>query len=179
MKATVVYESMYGNTHLIADAIAEGLRPVGEVRLGSVSEVPPGSLDDVDLLIVGGPTHVRGMSRTGTRRAAVETAAKDADISADPAADGPGLREWLGQLPDRADGYSAAFDTRIDKPMLLTGSAAKGIAKELRRHHREPLATPESFLVAGSGGPLREGEADRARQWAEGLADRLRERAGA
>ena len=38
MRALVVYESMYGNTHLIANAIAEGLRahvetvvvPVGE-----------------------------------------------------------------------------------------------------------------------------------------------------
>ena len=26
MKAVVVYESMYGNTHLVADAIATGLR---------------------------------------------------------------------------------------------------------------------------------------------------------
>ena len=33
MRALIVYESMYGNTHEIADKIAEGLRPHGEVHV--------------------------------------------------------------------------------------------------------------------------------------------------
>ena len=37
MRAVVVYESMYGNTHLIADAIATGLRPRFEARVVPVS----------------------------------------------------------------------------------------------------------------------------------------------
>ena len=38
MRALVVYESMYGNTHLIADAIADGLRETADVVVGSVHE---------------------------------------------------------------------------------------------------------------------------------------------
>ena len=45
MRALVVYESMYGNTHLVAEAIARGLRPrPGAGGLGgrrAVRECPP------------------------------------------------------------------------------------------------------------------------------------------
>jgi menaquinone-dependent protoporphyrinogen IX oxidase len=55
MKALVVYESMYGNTHAIAEAIGRGLARPAEVEI-----VPVGRLDEVaigasDLLVVGGP----------------------------------------------------------------------------------------------------------------------------
>ena len=39
MKTVVVYESMFGNTKAIAEAIAQGLGEAGEVTLGSESDV--------------------------------------------------------------------------------------------------------------------------------------------
>src|SRR5690242_12369329 len=71
MRAVVVYESMYGNTHRIADAIGAGLEAAFDVRVVPVSHAEPELIADVDLVVVGGPTHVHGMSRASTRKAAV------------------------------------------------------------------------------------------------------------
>ena len=70
MKAVVIYESMYGNTHLIADAIAEGLRTHGDATVVPVGELDAQLLEHADLVVVGGPTHAHGMSRASTRQAA-------------------------------------------------------------------------------------------------------------
>ena len=90
MKAVVVYESMYGNTHLVADAIGRGLAGGAEVVVVPVAEAAPALVAEADLLVVGGPTHAHGMSRPTTRKAAVEQAK---DNAIDPAASGAGVRE--------------------------------------------------------------------------------------
>ena len=59
MKALVVYESMYGNTHAVADALADVLGPDVDVRPVHEAGSVPG---DVDLLVVGGPTHMHGLT---------------------------------------------------------------------------------------------------------------------
>ena len=74
MRAVVVYESMYGNTHLIADAIGAGLSTAFDVRVVPVSTAWPEVIADANLVVVGGPTHVHGMSQASTRKAAVEAA---------------------------------------------------------------------------------------------------------
>jgi len=84
---------------------------------------------------------------------------------------GRGVRDWLADLP-HGHGRTATFDTRFEKPAFLTGSAAKGIAKRLARHGFELVAT-ESFFVQGTDGPLKDGELDRAAEWAEGLRDQV------
>jgi len=38
MRSLVVYESMFGNTHLVAEAIARGLRSGGPVQVASVAD---------------------------------------------------------------------------------------------------------------------------------------------
>jgi Flavodoxin len=76
MRAVVVYESMYGNTHLIADAIGVGLGGAFEVTVVPVSQAGPAVLPGADLIVVGGPTHAHGMSRASTRKAAVQAADK-------------------------------------------------------------------------------------------------------
>jgi flavodoxin len=43
MKAVVLYESVYGNTATVARAIADGLAPVGEVKLAPSGSFPRGS----------------------------------------------------------------------------------------------------------------------------------------
>jgi flavodoxin len=71
MKALVVYESMYGNTAAVGDAIASSLRARGlDVEAAPVTKVDPGATGEVELLVVGGPTHVHGMSRSSTRKTA-------------------------------------------------------------------------------------------------------------
>ena len=102
MHAVVVYESMYGNTHLIADAIGAGLRTAFDVRVVPVSQVSGEIIADADLLVVGGPTHVHGMSRASTRNAAVQAADKPGGgLRVEPDPLGPGLREWFGSLGHR------------------------------------------------------------------------------
>ena len=147
MRAVVVYESMYGNTHLVADAIAVGMAPVGEVEVVPVDRATGEVIDGCDLLVVGGPTHVHGMSTALSRKGAADDAAKpDRDVSLDPDAEGTGLRDWfdgVAGLPPKA----AAFDTRMQGPAALTGRAPKGIAKRLRRHGCTLVDEPTSFLV--------------------------------
>jgi hypothetical protein len=103
MRAVVIYESMYGNTHVIAEAVGAGLREHGEVVVVSVqhaSEAIEAALPD--LLVVGGPTHAHGMTRASTRQGAIDAAAKpEAELNVDPAAPGSGLREWFESLVTR------------------------------------------------------------------------------
>jgi flavodoxin len=95
MRAVVVYESMYGNTHMVADAIAAGLRTALDVSVVPVAQAGAAVLADADLVVAGGPTHAHGMSRAATRKAAVQAADNPASgLKVEPDAPGPGLREW-------------------------------------------------------------------------------------
>ena len=164
MKALVVYESMFGNSEAIARAIAEGLSDAGEVTLADVATMP--STEGMDLLVVGAPTHAFSLSRPATR----EDAARQASVR--PGASAIGLREYLDVSPMLTGLAAAAFDTRINKP-LLPGSAAHRAHRRLRRLGCRMLAPAESFHVAGTTGPLLDGETERARQWATHLAATL------
>jgi len=165
----VVYESMYGNTHHIATAIGEGLGPEFDVTVVPVEGASHELVATADLLVVGGPTHAHGMSRSVTRTAAVEAAQKPGnDLDLEPDAEGPGLREWFDDL-DRIDGLAAAFDTRGEAPAVLTGRASKGIGRRLVRHGASLVQTPESFLVTKST-HLEANEEERARAWGRELA---------
>jgi hypothetical protein len=147
MRALIVFESMYGNTRTIGEHIAVGLADRYEVTLVPVANATPELVAQADLLVCGAPTHVHGLSRPSTRRAAVEATKKDTTLEIQPGADGPGLREWLDGL-EYLDGASAAvFDTRIKAPALLTGRASRRIARRLRRSGRKLAVAPRSFLV--------------------------------
>ena len=67
----------------------------------------------------------------------------------------------------------AAFDTRAKKPVLLVGSAARGIARRMRERAYTPAVEPESFFVEGTPGPLEEGELERAQEWGRRLASEV------
>lgn len=169
MRAVVVYESMYGNTHLIAQAIGEGLRASVDAVVVPVSEAEAAVSGGADLLVVGGPTHVHGMSRPRTRAAAVDATKKpESGLTAEAKADGVGVRELLESLGP-LDMRAAAFDTRIDAPAPLTGRASKAIARKLRQHRCTLIADPESFLVTKDS-HLKPDEAERARKWGAHLA---------
>lgn len=168
MKALVVYESMYGNTAAIGEAVAAALRAEGLTAAAApVTHADPAETAEVDLLVVGGPTHVHGMSRQSTRK----TAAEDEDNTyPEPTVD-PGLRDWLQELPAGAGRAAACFDTRIDKPRVITGSAAKGIGHRLGDAGFRLVCEPESFFVS-TANRLLDGEEERASAWGGQLAER-------
>ncbi|HSR30251.1 MAG TPA: flavodoxin domain-containing protein [Anaerolineae bacterium] len=160
MKAMVVYDSMYGNTEKIAEAIGGTLEPGEDVELVRVSEVKPAQLMGVTLLIVGSPT--QRFSPTGA------------------------TTQFLKSIPKNGlEGVKvAAFDTRlteseIEKVRILAffvgifGYAAKPIADRLRNKGGQLIIAPEGFYVRDMEGPLLEGELGRAAHWAEQILAQL------
>lgn len=166
MRALVVYESIFGNTGQIAESVVDGLGaavPATAAEAGKLNAPPQ---DPVDLLVVGAPTHAFGLPRPRTRQDAVRQAPEEAAV-------GDGVREWLGTLPAaRAGSLAATFDTRLATPRWLPGSAARRTAARLRRLGYRVVAV-ESFFVTGTKGPLKDGEAERARLWASKLVSRI------
>ena len=153
MKILVVYDSVFGNTEKIAQAIGEALAPQGEVMTVRVSNLKLEQLSGLELLIVGSPT--RGFRPT------------------------EGITKYLKRLAiNGLKGVKvAAFDTRLApidiKSTILRvfvrigGYAAKPIANQLMKCGGELVLPPEGFLVNTSEGPLKEGEFERAVAWAK------------
>jgi flavodoxin I len=143
MKALVVYDSAYGNTAKIAQAMGEAIG--GQVL--RVGDVNPADLSGFDLLVVGSPTN-GGRPTEETQRL----------LEAPPALEGVNV---------------AAFDTRTDSiwnRIFRFGYAAPRIAQSLERNGGHLVAPPEGFVVLGIQGPLREGELERAAGWAKAMA---------
>lgn len=149
MTATIFYATRSGNTRLVAEAIADGLRDRLNVTVHPVEAGhAPLLADEVELVVVGGPTEGHGMTEP--------------------------MAVFLDGLPDGAVAgrMAAAFDTRVDWPRWLSGSAANGIRGRLERAGaRSPVAS-ESFIVSMKPevGPE---ELDRARRWGASLAASL------
>ncbi len=168
MRALVVYESMYGNTHVIASNIEDGLRATHEVTLVPVTAATAELVSHADLLVVGGPTHLHRLSSASSRRMAAQAASKEGSgLTLDWDTSGPGLREWLKGMED-GRALAAAFDTRLHGVPLATGRASHGISRLLIRHGYRIFVAPESFLI-GQQNTLLDGEASRARRWGAAL----------
>jgi hypothetical protein len=172
MRALVVYESMYGNTHLVAEAVARGLRSAGPVQVASVADARYEDVRRYDFVVVGGPTHAHGMSRPETRQSAITAPRRESDnLQLEPNAGGMGLRAWLDTL-GLCDGHAAAFDTRLHAHPLITGKASKGIAAMLHNHGFQLVAEPISFLVDRHN-HLLAGEEEQAERWGASLAVKM------
>jgi flavodoxin len=161
VRAVVVYESLWGNTAVVARAIAEGLGP--ETRCLSTLEATPDAIAGVDLIVAGSPVIAFRMPNRKTRASlGHESGAPHApDLSHPP------MQEWLAALTP-GHGRSAAFDTRVRGPF---GSAAPTIARALHDAGYEPVAKSRGFIVTGKYGPPHEGEIERAREWGAELAE--------
>ncbi len=171
MHTLLIYESMYGNTHAIATAIAGSLSHYSEVRVVPVSEATEDLVAWADLVVAGAPTHAHGMPTAKSRSSAVDRAAVAdgwSHVSLDPSARGTGIREWFDGLGMVQKKRAAAFDTRAPGPALLTGRASTGIARQLREHGFQLVADPESFII-DTHQQLRVGEEERAATWASSL----------
>jgi flavodoxin len=155
MKALVIYDSFFGNTEQIAQAIGNALGSPEDVEIIRVSNVKPEQLMGLKLLIVGSPT--RGFRPT------------------------PAISNLLKSIPKNGlkGAKVAAFDTRftideIESSVFilrilvnLFGYAAKPIADKLEKKGGELVIPPEGFFVEGTEGPLKEGELERAADWAK------------
>ncbi len=154
MKALIVYDSVHGNTEKVANAIANSLKPAGEVKVLRVSDANPDELKDFGLVIVGSPT-------LGGRPSEA-------------------VREFLAKIPSGSlkDVGVTSFDTRIDMKersgalrflAKVTGYAAEKIARGLTRKGGRLVAPPQGFFVEGTEGPMKKGELKRADAWAKEL----------
>lgn len=175
MRVAVVYESVFGNTREVAEAIAEGIRetaPQASVECWPTAEATS-DLGKADLLVVGGPTHFLGLPSPRSRRLQHQQEDQGAWHHAEgEPAEPPGVREWLEAMPVvRGRHAAAAFDTRLGK--LMAGSAARQITRMLRHHGYRVVDRPQGFVVEDYAGPLAEGERDRARAWGITLAGQL------
>jgi len=152
MKTLVIYDSVFGNTKTIAEAITHRLGE--DTKIIHVAEANK-DFDGVGLLIVGSPT--RGFRPT------------------------PAITAFLKSIPaGKLDGIKiASFDTRIDIKKVnnkfltfmvkLSGYATEKIEKQLIAKGGTSVGT-EWFCVSASEGPLLDGETERAALWAEGLS---------
>jgi flavodoxin len=154
-KALVVYDSFFGNTDRIAQSIGNALGRQEDVGIIRVANVKPEQLTGLNLLIVGSPT--RAFRPT------------------------PAIKNLLKSIPKNGlKGVKvAAFDTRmteeeIDSAVFILrilvnifGYAAKPISDRLKKKGGELIASPEGFFVHGTEGPLKEGELERASNWAK------------
>ena len=157
MKNLVVYDSVFGNTEKVARAICETIDARDEAECLQVKKVKYEELKDIDLLIVGSPT--RKFSPTGA------------------------IKKFLKKLlSDDLEGVDvAAFDTRISLEdtnswflnllVKLFGYAAKPIARKLEKKGGNLIIEPEGFIVSGTEGPLKNGELDRAGEWANKIVN--------
>jgi len=152
----VVFDSTYGNTEIVARAIAEVLALRSPVRTLRPEQFQPGHLEGVTLLVVGSP----GRSPRPS----------------------PGILSWLAklQLGSLQDVRVAAFDTRLDvsggrRPVAALlgrwfGYPAARIERRLLLAGGDLAAPAQGFVLEGPLGPPREGETDRARAWARAFA---------
>jgi hypothetical protein len=180
MKAAVVYESMFGNTRTIAEAIAGGLTgqgPIDEVVVLPVAAATAEEIVSVGLLVVGGPTHMRRMTSHRTRVMRAQSRAYPVGSgTGDPEewarAASTGVREWLASLPMAPPGRrAAAFDTRLS--YLPAVGASPMIALYLRSRGYRVDAVSRCFFVESPHGPLKAGERERASAWGAALGRQL------
>ena len=137
MHALVIYDSVHGNTEKIAQVIGEVIG--AQVLL--ISEVNSTDLKELDLLVIGSPTH--GGFPT------------------------EGIHNLLkGSLVLNGKNV-AAFDTRTKTTIF--GYAAPKMARNLEKSGGKLRLPPEGFYVGGTEGPLLDGELERAAAWAKEL----------
>lgn len=130
-KALVIYDTNFGNTEKIAQALASGMEEQGvAVECINVNNVQIDTLTDYDFLAIGGPTHGFGMSKP--------------------------IKAFFKQLEniDLREKHVFAFDTK--NPPRYWGSAAKGIEKRLKKFDANIVHSRTSAFVKGLKGPLHE-----------------------
>ncbi len=153
MKILIIYDSFFGNTEQIARAIGNVLGTHKDAGTLRVSDAKQEQLTGLELLIVGSPTRafrpteainnfLKGIALGGLK--GVKVAAFDTGIA-------------------MSDMKSSALRILVK----IAGYAAKPIAGRLKKKGGDLVLPPEGFWVKGTEGPLKEGELERAAEWAK------------
>ncbi len=157
MKTLIVYFSKFGNTRRIAEAIAETMKPAGDVRVVSIDRLAVADFEGVDLVIVGSPTHGFTVPEA--------------------------VRSKLGTLPPGilAGKSVAAFDTTVRPWPLRHFRASPKLLRQLSQLGGKPIARPQTFFVqtgstqgTGERDLLLEGQIEQARNWANKILEQLK-----
>jgi flavodoxin len=158
MNVVIVFDTQFGNTERIARAIGAAFAATDAVRVQRADQVRTLNAEDVDVLIVGGPTQRQRM-----------TTILEAVLEATPRRSLKGLN-------------AAAFDTRYRMAAWLTGSAGDRIGRDLKKLGARLVVPAESFFIERDVPPegqkrrhererLEAGEVERAAQWARKVAE--------
>ncbi len=145
MKALIIYDSQYGNTEQIAQAIGKGF--TGDVKVVKVGDVKPEDIAHYYQIIIGSPT------QGGRTTVAIKT--------------------FMDNLTaeDLKGKRLAAFDTRLKSLWVkVFGWAANKIEDTLKAKGGNSVAQPQGFFVKSAKGPLVDGELERATTWAKAIA---------
>ena len=152
MKTLVVYFSKFGNTQIVAEAIAGRAESKSSVRMISSEKLTASELHEVDLVVMGSPTHKMNLPKA--------------------------VQPVFEKLPKRILRGTpvAAFDTSYKMSAILSRfTAAKKLTKKLRKLGGKRIVPPETFHVKEREGPLYEGEIERAQAWAALLMEQMQE----
>ena len=150
-KVIVVYESVFGNTRVVAESIIEGMREVSgiETTLSKPKEVDLNQITEYDAILVGSPNHIGGATW--------------------------GIRRFINKLGKiKLEGKLAAvFDTYVGKDFE---KAVKKMEKQIRE--KVPglkLAAPGlSIKVKGLRGPIAQGELPKCKEFGTKIAIQIK-----
>lgn len=143
MKSVVIYFSLFGNTHQVAEKIGQVLQQAGPAQVLFAGDLRAADLEAAELVIMGSPTHKMNLPER--------------------------VRLILQQLPRciLKGKNVAAFDTSYEMNSLLARfTASKKLDRKLRRLGGQQIIEPETFHVVGKEGPLVSGALERAESWA-------------
>jgi len=152
MNSLIVYFSRYGNTLKIAETIGEVLGTAGPVRVICTDQLTAADFSGSDLVVMGAPTHYMSLPQA--------------------------VRAWFSTIPRHTLRRTpvAAFDTSLKLSRWLAPfTAARKLARKLRKIGGNRIVPPETFHVTAREGPLYEGEVERARAWAATLLKQARD----
>nr|MDO8133842.1 flavodoxin domain-containing protein [Candidatus Njordarchaeum guaymaensis] len=151
----VAFDTKYGNTKRVAEAIAEGLKTAREIKATvlNIKDVDAKTIPTFDAFLVGSPAHFGGP--TGTAK---------------------GFIERMGKL--KLEGKCiAVFDTYITNPR---GSDFEKAVRKLEEHIRKKapsltIVSPGlSIRVSGMKGPIADGELPKCQEFGKRFAAQLR-----
>jgi flavodoxin len=142
MKTLVIYDTNFGNTKIVAEAIAKGCG--NQTKAVPVTKLSKDDLNQVTHIVVGSPIYQWKPTEN--------------------------MIKWLSSLKDnQLVGFKATtFDTRVK--LFIHGDAANKIASTLEKAGARLIASPQVFFVKGAQGPLISGEIEKATKWGEELS---------
>ncbi len=157
MRILILYDSLYGNTEKIALAIGDTTKLEHQTNIIKVDHNTTVDLQEVDLLILGSPTH--GGRYTEPVKKFIDKLPKNVFVNLKVAT-------FDTSFPTTNMGF---FLNNVAK---IFGNAAPRIAKSLAKKGLT-IIDSNIFYVLGKEGPLQEGEIERAKKWTDELLKKI------